>query len=96
MAKGIIDRTGKVTVCWESQGEILAAPGGKIWLPCESCGEVQAVDLNVVSFLCDPCAKLRDECTGQCEECGRDVTDNRVYCEDCEPGHQHKGVDTYA
>ena len=93
--KGIIDRAGRVTISWDSQAEILAAPDGKKYLPCESCGTVQAEELNVVSFLCDECVKL-GPVTGQCEECGRDVYQDRVWCDDCAPGKTTKEVDTYA
>lgn len=101
MAKGIIDRQGTVTVSW-GQDEVLLAPDGAHgvrmkYFPCESCGEVKPVSMNVVSFLCDPCTEIRDRITGQCEECGCDVTDNKVYCDNCRrefiPDSIRKGID---
>lgn len=63
--RGSHDRHGNVTITFNSQGWILnapRAPGGEHlkWMPCEHCGAIRAVPLNVVSCHCDnECASAR-------------------------------------
>lgn len=57
MAYGDIDRTGDVTIRFNMQAEHLPAPGGRVYLPCEACGRVQATVPNTVAITCLPCVR---------------------------------------
>jgi predicted RNA-binding Zn-ribbon protein involved in translation (DUF1610 family) len=64
------DHQGTVQIKWNSQTNFLAAPGGKKYLPCVACMKLEAVEMNVVSFYCDPCAKAFDLGElSRCEQC---------------------------
>lgn len=85
---GTINQYGEVTLTWNTQAEILSAPAlpdgtPMKYLPCETCGGLQTVALNVESIMCLPCYE-RGPCTGQCDECGRDVYGDVVLCDDCQ------------
>lgn len=62
--------------------------------PCKTCSAilstVQAVIKRSEKSSAQAQAEL-NECTGQCEECGVDVTMNVRWCEDCAPGHIAEG-----
>ncbi len=64
MATGQVDRGGNVTITFNMQAEHLSAPNGGKYLPCEACGAVVEVPLNVVATLCPSCEALT------CAECG--------------------------
>ena len=58
--RGTHDNHANVTITFNSQGEILEAPPAadgsrRKYLPCDCCGRVDAVPLNVVSGICEPC-----------------------------------------
>jgi hypothetical protein len=53
--KGTISGDGTVTITFNLQAEKLEAPGGRMYLPCDECGDIQICDFNVVSILCDDC-----------------------------------------
>lgn len=61
------DHQGNVVVKWNSQADFLPAPDGKKYLPCSACMKLEAVEMNVVSFYCDPCAKAFDQ--GELTKC---------------------------
>lgn len=82
--KGIIDSRGRVTIAWDSQAEVLAAPDGKKYLPCDSCGKVHAVEMNTVCFLCKECADLKSNGIERCQICK--VPDGKNYTD---PRHSH-------
>jgi hypothetical protein len=50
---------GKVTITLDARHEHLAAPGGKIWLPCSVCGGLMAVRRDTLSFTCDACGRCQ-------------------------------------
>lgn len=59
--RGFADRDGTVTLVWNMQAARLLSPDGKLHcLPCEVCGGIQWVGLEVVSIVCDECADLAD------------------------------------
>lgn len=67
-----VDHQGNVEIKWNSQAAALPAPGGNKYLPCSACMKLEAVEMNVVSFYCDPCGKAFD--AGElvkCDECHR-------------------------
>lgn len=70
---GQIDSAGRVTIKFEFQTEVLMAPEGKKYLPCDKCGNVVAVAMNVVSVLCPVCEKWEesDEEGWFCLKCER-------------------------
>lgn len=62
MAHGHIDRDGTVRIEFNAQAEILPAPNGRVYLPCENCNRVQVVLPNTVAITCMPCVRrLVDE-----------------------------------
>jgi hypothetical protein len=65
---GSTTRAGVISITFDSQAEILEAPPRdgvrQKYLPCEHCGAVHAVALNVVASLCARC----DART--CSDCG--------------------------
>lgn len=59
--RGLTGRDGTITLTWNMQMARLLSPGGKLHcLPCEVCGGLQLVALNVVSIVCDECADPAD------------------------------------
>jgi len=58
---GTIDRAGNCTITFNLQEERLSAPGGRQWLPCDSCGRVEAVEPKVVCFYCVQCSQDLDD-----------------------------------
>jgi hypothetical protein len=55
---GETNSNGRVTITFDLNCERLAAPGGRQWLPCCQCGQVEAVEPNVVSFFCGNCSQM--------------------------------------
>lgn len=54
--RGFADPDGTVTLTWNMQVAKLLSPDGKLHcLPCECCGGLQWVALNVVSIVCSGC-----------------------------------------
>ena len=95
--KGTIDNAGNVVITFNMQAELLEAPGGKKYLPCEICGKIQAVDYNVVTMTCGDCMENiknygicepnHDDAVG-CLKCGESISDaeyddNHGYCNNC-------------
>ena len=58
--RGTHDRLARVTITFNSQFEVLEAPGGKIYLPCDTCGKVLTVEKNTVAIECEECAEIRE------------------------------------
>lgn len=61
---GTIDKHGNVTISFnicDGSGKLRAPGDRQQWLPCECCGFVDAVDINVVSHICDACYNLHNE-----------------------------------
>jgi len=59
---GSIEQDGTVEIRFNMQRHQLEAPPlpdgtRQIYLPCGCCGIVKHVNVNVVSFLCNTCAK---------------------------------------
>lgn len=86
------DRDGTVRIEFNSQADQLLAPSAagavypftepRKWLPCEMCGGLQAVAMNVVSFTCDGCERdLADE-----DHETDLVYEGRVQCDNAEGG----------
>jgi hypothetical protein len=65
--KAHMDHQGNVAINFNTQADFLAAPGGKKYLPCSACMKLEVVELNVVSFYCDSCAKAFE--AGQLVKC---------------------------
>lgn len=58
MAKGTINDDGMIIITFDPLKEHLYAPNvpeGLKYLPCEHCGEVDAVELSVYIFVCFFC-----------------------------------------
>lgn len=62
MPKGHLNSQGTLTVtCAPENGDKLLSPDKQYhYLPCEACHTMHWKALNVVSFVCDACAKQRD------------------------------------
>lgn len=83
-------RNGDITVRWNSQGEVLLSPDGtQKLMPCDTCGAVRWVDLNVVAYECHDCMNhhLRGDIHHVCIICDRPYwTDESVpgsVCDTC-------------
>lgn len=90
--KASIDKCGSVRIEFESQCEALLAPDGKKYLPCHGCGAVLAVDMNVVSELCEECDDRRLAGEGPTMNVGYNLLlrrwargghDSKPECEEC-------------
>ena len=77
--RGCHGRDGTITITFNSQFCCLPAPSdnGKEmkYLPCEGCGKLQTVELNVVSVHCNACFNPdyigdRGEILGYSHACG--------------------------
>jgi len=69
-----IDHAGIMRISIQTQGEVLLAPDGKKYLPCWACMKLETVAMNVVSTLCDSCARANDVgALYDCEGCGHPV-----------------------
>lgn len=67
------ERGGEVVVRWNAQTHSLRAPNGprgeeRHYLPCDRCGSIKPVAMNVVSFVCDPVACMECEEFHTCDE----------------------------
>jgi len=54
---GSHDRQANVTIEFNSQCSKLEGPNGGRYLPCDICGKVAEVKMNVVAFMCGECAE---------------------------------------
>lgn len=61
--KAMHDQFGDVRIEFNSQCEEILSPDGKLkLLPCDKCGHLEWVQLNVVSKCCQPCWDMLNEC----------------------------------
>ena len=59
---GTIDRAGNLEIKLNIQRELLPAPPengeDRKWLPCEDCGILLSVPVNIISIICMDCATV--------------------------------------
>jgi len=59
---GAHERNARVRIEFDSQCELLLGPTGGKWMPCNYCGAVEEMPLDVVSYHCDACQAHLDDC----------------------------------
>lgn len=69
---------GTITIQFNSQGEVLLAPDGQKYLPCNWCGALLTVPLNTVSVGCRRCREHMkacedDDCSDPTHWANRDI-----------------------
>jgi len=66
MITGTQSKDGQITITFNSQTDKLCAPGenshhNKHYLLCDKCHKVEAVEWNVIAFLCNDCSNAKQE-----------------------------------
>ncbi len=58
--KGVEDKDGMIVITFNPATEILhSCLLGKKYMPCQRCGLISSVDLNVLKFYCVNCIPMK-------------------------------------